>query len=74
MRFYTAWVYVGNTDSVVRFPYRNGDLQARGAAEEIVPRLPVGGHRTRDVVFSPDGKIMLSRSAPAPMSATAWAN
>ena len=52
------WVYVGNTDSVVRFPYRNGDLTARGAAETIVPHLPVGGHRTRDVVFSPDGKTM----------------
>jgi glucose/arabinose dehydrogenase len=52
------WVYVGNTDSVVRFPYRTGDLTARGPAEVIVPRLPVGGHRTRDVVFSPDGKTM----------------
>jgi hypothetical protein len=27
------WVYVANTGSVVRFPYRNGDLTARGAAE-----------------------------------------
>ncbi len=52
------WVYVGNTDSVVRFPYRNGDLQARGPAETVVPHLPVGGHRTRDVVFSPDGQTM----------------
>jgi glucose/arabinose dehydrogenase len=52
------WVYVGNTDSVVRFPYRTGDLTARGAAEVIVPHLPVGGHHTRDVVFSPDGKTM----------------
>ena len=52
------WVYVGNTDSVVRFPYRNGDETARGPAEMIVPHLPVGGHKTRDVVFSPDGKIM----------------
>lgn len=52
------WVYVGDTDSVVRYPYRNGDLQARGPGEVIVPRLPVGGHRTRDVVFSPDGKVM----------------
>ncbi len=52
------WVYVGNTDSVVRFPYRNGDLAARGPAETIVPHLPVGGHRTRDVVFSPDGQTM----------------
>jgi glucose/arabinose dehydrogenase len=52
------WVYVGNTDSVVRFPYRNGDLQARGPAEMVVPHLPVGGHRTRDVVFSPNGQTM----------------
>ncbi len=52
------WVYIGNTNSVVRFPYRNGDLTARGVAETIVPRLPSGGHRTRDVVFSPYGKTM----------------
>jgi glucose/arabinose dehydrogenase len=52
------WLYVGNTDSVVRFPYRNGDLTARAPAETVVPHLPVGGHRTRDVVFSPDGKTM----------------
>jgi glucose/arabinose dehydrogenase len=52
------WVYVGNTDSVVRFPYRSGDVTARGPAETVVPRLPVGGHSTRDVVFSPDGKTM----------------
>jgi glucose/arabinose dehydrogenase len=52
------WVYIGDTDSVVRFPYRNGDLVARGPAETIVPRLPSGGHRTRDVVFSPDGQTM----------------
>jgi glucose/arabinose dehydrogenase len=52
------WVYVGNTDSVVRYPYRVGDQTARGLAEVIVPHLPVGGHKTRDVVFSPDGKTM----------------
>ncbi len=58
------WVYVANTGSVVRFPYRNGDLKARGAAEVIVPDLPGGGqlrgggHWTRDVVFSKDGKRM----------------
>jgi glucose/arabinose dehydrogenase len=52
------WVYVGNTDSVVRFPYRNGDLKPRGPAEVVVPHLAVGGHRTRDVVFSPDGRTM----------------
>jgi glucose/arabinose dehydrogenase len=50
------WIYVANTDAVVRFAYRNGDLKARGAAETIVARLPSGGHWTRDVAFSPDGR------------------
>jgi len=52
------WVYIGDTNGVLRFPYRNGDLAARGAAETIVPHLPVGGHHTRDVAFSPDGATM----------------
>lgn len=52
------WVYVGNTDSVVRFPYKSGDLRAHGPAEHIVD-LPSGsGHWTRDIQFSPDGKKM----------------
>jgi len=53
------WVYVGNTGSVVRFPYKNGDLKASGPAETIVSDLkPNGNHWTRDVVFSKDGKRM----------------
>ncbi len=52
------WVYVGNTDAVVRFPYRNGDLKARGAAQHIADVPAGGGHWTRDLVFSLDGKKM----------------
>jgi glucose/arabinose dehydrogenase/cytochrome c2 len=51
------WLYVGNTDGVVRFAYRNGDEQARGAPEHLAD-LPTGGHSTRDIQFSPDGKTM----------------
>lgn len=52
------YLYVGNTASVIRFPYKNGDLKATGPAETIIPELPTGGHSTRDVVFSLDGKRM----------------
>src|SRR5438067_2925581 len=59
------WVYVANTQSVVRYPYRNGDLKARGKPEVIVRDLagPGGravqrGHITRDIVFSKDGRQM----------------
>jgi hypothetical protein len=52
------WVYVANLNSVVRFPYRSGDLTARGPAEVVVPHLAdsTGGHTTRDVAFSRDGR------------------
>jgi glucose/arabinose dehydrogenase len=59
-----TYVYIANTDSVIRYPYRNGDLKARGNSEVIVPDIPGGGrlrgggHWTRDIVFSPDGKKM----------------
>lgn len=58
------YVYIANTGSVVRFPYSNGDLKARGKAQTIVPDLPGGGllrgggHWTRDIAFSRDGKKM----------------
>jgi glucose/arabinose dehydrogenase len=57
------WIYAGNTNSVVRFAYQNGDLKARGGAEKLadVPgggRLRGGGHWTRDIVFSKDGTKM----------------
>jgi glucose/arabinose dehydrogenase len=57
------WVYVANTGSVVRFPYRNGDTRARGVAQKICDLpggrlLPGGGHWTRDIAFSLDGRSM----------------
>jgi glucose/arabinose dehydrogenase len=57
------WLYVGNTDSVVRFPYRSGDLKARGPAETVAELpggglLRGGGHWTRDLAFSRDGKTL----------------
>jgi glucose/arabinose dehydrogenase len=50
------WVYVGCLNSVVRFPYRSGDLVAAAEPEVIVAKMTkgTGGHSTRDVAFSPD--------------------
>jgi glucose/arabinose dehydrogenase len=55
-----AWVYIGYTDGIVRFPYKNGDLKATGPAQSLAElpgggRLRGGGHWTRDLVFSQDG-------------------
>jgi glucose/arabinose dehydrogenase len=54
------WVYVANTDSVVRFPYRSGDIKASDKPEVVVAELPHGGgHSTRDIAFTRDDKRML---------------
>jgi glucose/arabinose dehydrogenase/mono/diheme cytochrome c family protein len=52
------WLYVGNTNEVVRFSYHNGDLKVSGAAQHIADLPCCGGHWTRALAFSNDGKKM----------------
>jgi glucose/arabinose dehydrogenase len=55
-----GYLYVANTDSVVRYPFKAGDLKASSAAEKLVD-LPGGGnHSTRTVVFGPDDRMYVS--------------
>lgn len=53
------YVYVAETNEVVRYPYQKGDLKARGPKKVIVPDLPAGGnHFARGIAFSLDNKRM----------------
>ncbi|HTR48191.1 MAG TPA: sorbosone dehydrogenase family protein [Verrucomicrobiae bacterium] len=53
------YLYVGNTNAVLRFPYANGDLKATADPETVVTNIPAGpNHFSRGVVFSLDGKQM----------------
>jgi glucose/arabinose dehydrogenase len=54
------WLYVAENNRVVRYAYKVGDEHARGLPEVVVPQLyqSSGGHVTRDLVFSADGKRM----------------
>src|SRR5262245_20688341 len=54
LAFHGDYLYVGNTDSIVRFEYRTGDLKARGTPEKLLD-LPTGGHSTRNIVFNRAG-------------------
>jgi glucose/arabinose dehydrogenase len=58
MAFWKDYLYVGDTDAVVRFKYTAGQTKAEGAPEKIAD-LPMNGYRehwTRNLIFSPDGK------------------
>jgi len=51
-------LYVADLRGTWRFDYEAGDKTARGQAELITPEGafgPAGGHRTRNLAFSPDG-------------------
>jgi glucose/arabinose dehydrogenase len=68
------YVYVANTDSVVRFPYRPGELRPAGSPETVGTGLPRGGHSTRDVVFSADGSRMFVSVGSRSNAADRWIN
>src|SRR5262247_2720035 len=48
------WFYVGNTDGLVRYPYRSGQTRLEGKGEKILD-LPAGGHFTRNVIANSTG-------------------
>jgi glucose/arabinose dehydrogenase len=57
MAFQPGYFYVGETSRVVRYKYQPGDTSAQGAPEKLAD-FPTGGHSTRNIVFSRDGKKM----------------
>src|SRR5687768_15583877 len=55
--FNNGYLYVGNTASLVRYRYTNGDLKPQGEPEKLM-NLPAGGHSTRNIVFNRAGTKM----------------
>lgn len=59
IQIHDGYLYVANTGSVVRFPYKTGQTQAEGKPEVVVPTIPARGynqHWTRNILFDPSGK------------------
>jgi len=52
------WLYVSNMTTVYRFAYERNDLTATGKPETIITGLPQGGHVTRDLAISADGRSL----------------
>jgi glucose/arabinose dehydrogenase len=56
LAFAPGWLYVGDTNAVVRLPYNDGDLRCARAPEQVAP-LPGRGyheHWTRNLLFAKD--------------------
>ncbi len=54
-------LYVAETGRVLRFRYDPKTLRVEGPPEVVIPGLPPGGgHWTRTIAFSPDGRLYVS--------------
>src|SRR5437867_2361766 len=58
LAFHDGYLYVGNTNSIVRYKYTPGDTKASGPAEKLRDLNGGGNHFTRNILFSRDGKKM----------------
>jgi glucose/arabinose dehydrogenase len=56
--FHDDYVYVGDTDALLRFKYDAKTSKRQGEAEHLID-LPTGGHSTRSLSLTPDGKHLL---------------
>ncbi|NES90505.1 sorbosone dehydrogenase family protein [Okeania sp. SIO2B9] len=60
MVFTEDFFYVGNTDSIVRYPYNIGETEINGTGEKIADLPPFGNHFTRNLAISPDNQLFVS--------------
>jgi glucose/arabinose dehydrogenase len=56
--FKDEYVYIGNTDEIVRFRYDPKTSKRLGESESLL-KVPTGGHATRTLAIAPDGKHLL---------------
>jgi glucose/arabinose dehydrogenase len=61
MLLHDGYLYVANTDGLVRFPFRTGDTRISTAPERVIaiPAGPDNNHWTRNVIATPDGSRLL---------------
>lgn len=57
--FHDGYLYVGETDKIVRFKYGGYDKKP-GKKEVLVSGLPNNGHFTKTLDFGPDGRMYVS--------------
>jgi glucose/arabinose dehydrogenase len=53
-------LYVANTDALVRFPYKEGDVEIAAPAAKVadLPAGPINHHWTKNVIASADGNTL----------------
>lgn len=61
VEFHQGYLYFSTHDTVMRYPWREGDLEPAGDGETIVQDLPAApGHQAKSIAFGPAGKLYVN--------------
>jgi glucose/arabinose dehydrogenase len=60
-----GFVYLGQDTKIVRYPRKDGELQASGPAETIVTLPDQPGHRAKGLAFDGNGGLYVNVGAPS---------
>ena len=65
MVLHDGWLYVAETDAVLRVRFDPATRQIAGTPERIIRGLPTSGHWTKTIGIGPDGWLYLSMGSSA---------
>lgn len=55
-----GWVYVDESDRIVRYPWKAGAMEPSGEPQIVVSGLPTGGHDARNMVLDGRGNLYVN--------------
>ncbi|ADJ27885.1 PQQ-dependent sugar dehydrogenase [Nitrosococcus watsonii] len=66
VKFHDGYLYFATHEKIVRYPWRNKDLEPAGPAETIVEKLPAtASHQAKSIAFGPEGKLYVNIGSPS---------
>lgn len=66
VEFHKDYLYFSTHDTIIRYPWRAGDLEPAGAAETIVQGLPAApSHRAKSIAFDSEGGLYVNIGSPS---------
>ncbi|KFI22185.1 PQQ-dependent sugar dehydrogenase [Nitrosococcus oceani] len=66
VEFHDGYLYFATLDTIVRYPWRSGDLEPAEPAETIVEKLPAAAsHQAKSIAFGAKGDLYVNIGSPS---------
>jgi glucose/arabinose dehydrogenase len=65
VEFYRGYLYYSTNDAVMRFPWREREMEPAGPVDTIVKGLPARAHPAKSLAFGPDNELYVNIGSPS---------